>query len=196
MLQLDKKVVDNPVYLSDLGAALTAGETKELVDVLAEKDIPKRLNLALALLKKEYELSKLQQKIGKEVEEKVKSVQRKYLLQEQLKVIRKELGMEKDDAESIIEKYSARMEGMIVPNHIREVIDEELGKLRFLDNHSSEFNVTRNYLDWLTTIPWGVSSKENLDIKKGKKRHIYHDKVLYCSQGKAIVISRYLGTSG
>ena len=55
----------------------------------------------MALLKKEYELSKLQQKIGKEVEDKVKSVQRKYLLQEQLKVIRKELGMEKDDAESI-----------------------------------------------------------------------------------------------
>ena len=58
--------------------------------------------------------------------------------------------------------------GMTVPTNIREVIDEELGKLRFLDNHSSEFNVTRNYLDWLTTIPWGVSSKENLDIKKGK----------------------------
>ena len=60
------------------------------------------------------------------------------------------------------------MEGMTIPSNIREVIDEELGKLRFLDNHSSEFNVTRNYLDWLTTIPWGVSSKENLDIKKGK----------------------------
>ena len=87
---------------------------------MSEKDISKRLYLALALLKKEYELSKLQQKIGKEVDEKVKSVQRKYLLQEQLKVIRKELGMEKDDAESIVEKYTQRMEGMIhekrIPN--------------------------------------------------------------------------------
>jgi ATP-dependent Lon protease len=54
----------------------------------AETNIPKRLTLTLSLLKKEYELSKLQQKIGKEVEEKVKSVQRKYMLQEQLKVIR------------------------------------------------------------------------------------------------------------
>ena len=53
MLQLGQRVVDNPVYLSDLGAALTAGETKELMDVLAEKDIPKRLQLALTLLKKE-----------------------------------------------------------------------------------------------------------------------------------------------
>ena len=146
MLQLGQRVVDNPVYLSDLGAALTAGETKELVDVLAETNIPKRLALSLALLKKEHELSKLQHKIGKEVEDKVKNVQRKYLLQEQLKVIRKELGMEKDDAESIIEKYTKRTEGMTVPQHIQEVIDEELGKLRFLDSHSSEFNVTRNYL--------------------------------------------------
>ena len=99
---------------------LSLGETKDLVEVLSEKDISKRLYLALALLKKEYELSKLQQKIGKEVDEKVKSVQRKYLLQEQLKVIRKELGMEKDDAESIVEKYTQRMEGMIhkkrIPN--------------------------------------------------------------------------------
>ena len=61
-------------------------------------------------------------------------------------MIRKELGMEKDDAESIIEKYTKRMEGMTVPQHIQEVIDEELSKIRFLDNHSSEFNVTRNYL--------------------------------------------------
>ena len=82
---------------------------------MSEKDIPKRLYLALGLLKKEYELSKLQQKIGKEVDDKVKSVQRKYLLQEQLKVIRKELGMEKDDAESIVEKYTNRMEGKIQP---------------------------------------------------------------------------------
>ena len=61
-------------------------ETCELFQ--AETNIPKRLTMTLSLLKKEYELSKLQQKIGKEVEEKVKTVQRKYMLQEQLKVIR------------------------------------------------------------------------------------------------------------
>ena len=105
MLHLGQRVVDNPVYLSDLGAALTSGETKELLEVLSEPNVKERMVLSLSLLKKEYELSKLQQKIGKEVEDKVKSVQRKYLLQEQLKVIRKELGMEKDDTESIIEKY-------------------------------------------------------------------------------------------
>ena len=61
------------------------------------------------------------------------------------------------------------MENMTIPNDAKEVIEEELNKLRFLDNHSSEFNVTRNYLDWLTTIPWGIASKENLDISKAEE---------------------------
>ena len=125
--------------------------------------------LSLNLLKKEYELSKLQQKIGKEVEDKVKSVQRKYMLQEQLKVIKKELGMEKDDTDTIVEKYTARLADLTVPAEAQVVIDEEVNKLRFLDSHSSEFSVTRNYLDWLTTIPWGVATKESLDLVKARQ---------------------------
>jgi len=169
MLQFGQRVVDNPVYLSDLGAALTGGETEELMKVIEEQDIPTRLMLSLKLLKKEYELSKLQQKIGKDVEEKVKSVQRKYMLMEQLKVIKKELGMEKDDTETIIEKYQKRLESLTVPEVAKEVIDEEINKLRFLDSHSSEFSVTRNYLDWLTCLPWGLASEENLALDTAKE---------------------------
>lgn len=65
--------------------------------------------LALSLLKKEYELSKLQQRIGKEVEEKVKKQHREYILKEQLKIIKKELGLEKDDKDAIDEKFRARL---------------------------------------------------------------------------------------
>jgi len=168
MLQFGQRVVDNPVYLSDLGAALTGGETADLMAVIEEKDVPTRLRLSLNLLKKEYELSKLQQRIGKEVEDKVKATQRKYMLNEQLKVIKKELGMEKDDTESIIEKYTKRLADLQVPDAVKTVIEEEITKLRFLDAHSSEFSVTRNYLDWLTIIPWGLSSEENLDLKAAR----------------------------
>ena len=56
----------------------------------------------------------------------------------------------------------------IVPKAVQDVIDEELNKLGFLDNHSSEFNVTRNYLDWLTMLPWGLTSEENLTLDKAK----------------------------
>ncbi|XP_076640238.1 lon protease homolog, mitochondrial isoform X1 [Colletes latitarsis] len=166
MLHQGQRVVDNPVYLSDLGAALTGADAQELQQVLEEMDILKRLRLSLALLKKEYELSKLQQKIGKEVEEKVKQQHRKYILHEQLKVIKKELGLEKDDKDAIGEKYRERIRQKTVPKPVMDVLEEELNKLNFLESHSSEFNVTRNYLDWLTSMPWGVTSPENLDLQQ------------------------------
>lgn len=122
------------------------------------------MRLSLALLKKEYELSKLQQKIGREVEEKVKQQHRKYILHEQLKVIKKELGLEKDDKDAIEEKYRERIRQKVVPKPIMDVLEEELNKLSFLESHSSEFNVTRNYLDWLTSMPWGITSTENLNL--------------------------------
>ncbi|XP_071559388.1 lon protease homolog, mitochondrial isoform X2 [Temnothorax nylanderi] len=169
MLHQGQRVVDNPVYLSDLGAALTGADAQELQQVLEEMDILKRLRLSLALLKKEYELSKLQQKIGREVEEKVKQQHRKYILHEQLKVIKKELGLEKDDKDAIEEKYRERIRQKTVPKPVMDVLEEELNKLSFLESHSSEFNVTRNYLDWLTSMPWGVTSTETLNLQDAVK---------------------------
>ncbi|XP_060526434.1 lon protease homolog, mitochondrial isoform X2 [Cylas formicarius] len=169
MMHQGQRVVDNPVYLSDLGAALTAAESKELQEVLEEMDIPKRLMLSLSLLKKEYELSKLQQKIGREVEEKVKQHHRKYILQEQLKVIKKELGLEKEDKDAVGDKFRERIKDKVLPQAVSAVIEEELNKLNFLESHSSEFNVTRNYLDWLTSLPWGVQSEENLNLQRASE---------------------------
>lgn len=168
LLNTGVKFVDNPIYMADFGASLTAASAEELQQVLAERDILKRLYLSLNLLKKEHELSKLQAKIRIEVEEKVKQQHRKYLLQEQLKVIKKELGLEKEDKDAIEEKFRARIKDLNVPTQVMTVIDEELGKLSLLDNHSSEFSVTRNYLDWLTSLPWGKYTEENLDIKRAR----------------------------
>ncbi|XP_074834353.1 lon protease homolog, mitochondrial [Carettochelys insculpta] len=168
MMQAGQRVVDNPIYLSDMGAALTGAESHELQDVLEETNIPKRLYKALSLLKKEYELSKLQQRLGREVEEKIKQTHRKYLLQEQLKIIKKELGLEKEDKDAIEEKFRERLKDLVVPKHVMDVIDEELNKLGLLDNHSSEFSVTRNYLDWLTSMPWGKCSEENLELSRAR----------------------------
>ncbi|XP_077299700.1 lon protease homolog, mitochondrial isoform X2 [Arctopsyche grandis] len=169
MLHQGQRVVDNPVYLSDLGAALTGADAPDLQNVLEEMNIPKRLMLSLSLLKKELELSKLQEKIGKEVEEKVKQQHRKYILQEQLKAIKKELGIEKEDKDAVGEKFRERIKDKTVAPAVSAVIEEELNKLNFLESHSSEFNVTRNYLDWLTSLPWGVYSEETLEIDAASK---------------------------
>lgn len=74
-----------------------------------------------------------------QVEEKIKQTHRKYLLQEQLKIIKKELGLEKEDKDAIEEKFRERLKELVVPKHVMDVVDEELSKLSLLDNHSSEF---------------------------------------------------------
>lgn len=169
LIEAGKRVVDNPTHLADFGAALTSADPAQLQAVLEETNIPNRLMLTLELLKKELAICMLQQKLGKEVEEKVNKMQRKYLLQEQLKIIKKELGLEKDDKDTVIEKFKERLKEKTVPKAIQDVIDEEMKKIQFLDNHSSEFSVSRNYLDWLTCIPWGAHSQENFDINKAKE---------------------------
>lgn len=74
-----------------------------------------------------------------QVEEKVNKQQKKYLLQEQLKIIKRELGLEKEDKDAVGEKFRERIKDLNVPKHAEEVIEEELTKLAYLDAHSSEF---------------------------------------------------------
>ncbi|XP_068741493.1 lon protease homolog, mitochondrial-like isoform X2 [Montipora capricornis] len=169
LIEGGKKVADNPVHLADFGAALTSAETAQLQEVFEETKVPVRLRLTLELLKKELAVCQLQQQLGKEVEEKVNKQQKKFLLQEQLKIIKRELGLEKEDKDAVGEKFRDRIKDLNVPSHAEEVIEEELSKLAFLDTHSSEFNVTRNYLDWLTSIPWGIHSEENFKINQARE---------------------------
>lgn len=153
--------------LSDLAASLTSSDAVSLQGVLEELNVPERAEKALILLRKESELVKLQQDIGRRVEEKISKDQRRYFLMEQLRSIKKELGLEKDDKTALIQKFRERLEPVKdqLPEVASKVIEEELEKLSALEPASSEFSVTRNYLDWLTVLPWGRTSKEKLDIE-------------------------------
>ncbi|KAF1593298.1 UNVERIFIED_CONTAM: hypothetical protein FQV16_0001525, partial [Eudyptes robustus] len=93
---------------------------------------------------KEKTVAKLKHDINKDVEKKVQEQHRKYLLNEQLKAIKKELGLEKDDKQTIVEKMEERLKGLNVPEYAMKVIKEEQQKMSFLDPHSSEFSVCRN----------------------------------------------------
>jgi len=155
---------DDPAQLADFAAGITNSDSKELQEVLEELVIEERLRKALVLLKKEHVNAKVQHDIGKEVEEKMSQRQREYFLNEQLKSIKKELGIEKDDKEALLTKFREKADARQMPEYVRKVFDEELKKLSVLETLSSEFNVTRNYLDWLTSLPWGVHSPENLDL--------------------------------
>ncbi|KAL5565910.1 hypothetical protein UlMin_029074 [Ulmus minor] len=157
--------------LADFGAAISGANKLQCQQVLEELDVYKRLKLTLELVKKEMEITKIQESIAKAIEEKISGEQRRYLLNEQLKAIKKELGLETDDKTALSAKFRERLEPNKekCPPHVLQVIEEELTKLQLLEASSSEFNVTRNYLDWLTVLPWGNYSDENFDVLRAQK---------------------------
>ena len=147
--------ITNPFHLADFVSTLTTADPADMQDVLETLDLNERLNKALILMKKEVQLVQLQQTIKQDVEKRMDKAQKQYFLMEQLKVIKKELGMEKDDKDALLAKFRERVAGLTLPASAQAVLDEELEKLSVLERNSSEFNVTRTYLDWLTSIPWG-----------------------------------------
>ncbi len=153
-----------PGKLADFAVALTTAGRQELQEILEAFDLQARIDKTLVLLKKELDLSKLQSSINQKIEATISKTQREFFLKEQLRTIKKELGLEKDDKTCDTEKFKERLKGKTVPEDVQKVIDEEIEKLNVLEVQSAEYSVARNYLDWLTIVPWGDNSKENHDL--------------------------------
>ena len=158
-----------PGTLADFSSSMTTSSGEELQKILGTRPLLERAELALILLKKELEISKIQVQINKRIEDRLSTQQRQFFLKEQLKEIKKELGLSKDDKESEEEKFRKRMEALTLTEEASERIEEELEKLRLLEPSSPEFNVTRAYLDWLTVLPWGKTTEDNEDIEQAEE---------------------------
>ncbi|KHJ34244.1 putative atp-dependent protease la protein [Erysiphe necator] len=157
-------VLSEPAKLADFAAAVSSGDVADLQDILETLNVEERLKKALVVVKKELMNAKLQSKITKDVEKAIADRQREYWLMEQMKGIRRELGIESDGKDKLVTKFREKGEKLAMPEVVKKVFDEELSKLAHLEPAASEFNVTRNYLDWLTQIPWGQRSAENFGI--------------------------------
>ena len=160
---------DDPFRLADFAATLTTADSEELQGVLETINIGTRLEKALILLKKELEVAKAQMEIREHVEKEIQSRQREVFLHEQLKFIQKELGIHKDDRTTEVEKFKQRIENLEMPNGAKARIDEEMEKLSVLEVGSPEYTVTRNYLDWLTSLPWNRFTKDNLSLEHAEQ---------------------------
>jgi len=160
---------NEPAPLTDFAATLTTATGDELQYVLEALPILQRMKRVLPLLNKEVEINKLHGEISKDVNSKIKKRQRKFFLREQLKTIQKELGITKDDKKSDAEEIEKRLQKLDLPQSVDERIHDELKKLSFLEKSSQEYAVTRNYLDWISSVPWGVFSKDKLSIKKARE---------------------------
>lgn len=165
MSQSTGNVTAEPAKLADFAAAVSAGDSAELQEVLSSLKVEDRMQKALVVLKKELMNAQLQSKITKDVESKITKRQREYWLMEQMKGIRRELGIESDGKDKLVEKFKEKADKLAMPEAVRKVFDDEINKLAHLEPAASEFNVTRNYLDWLTQIPWGQRSAENFGIQ-------------------------------
>ncbi|TKA63151.1 Lon protease mitochondrial, partial [Friedmanniomyces simplex] len=169
MSQSAANIADEPAKLADFAAAVSGGEMEEAQGVLAALNIETRLSKALEVIKKEHMNAQLSSKISKDVESKIQKRQREYWLMEQMKGIRRELGLESDGKDKLVEKFKEKANRLAMPEQVKKVFDEEINKLAHLEPAASEFNVTRNYLDWLTQIPWGQRSAENFGIKHARE---------------------------
>ncbi len=158
-----------PGTLADFSASMTTASGKELQKILETRRIKQRIEKALILLKHELEVSKLQSRISQKIEERMSQQQREFFLREQLKEIKKELGLSKEGKETEVEKYLARIRKLKLNEEALERIDEEIEKLRLIEPASPEYNVSRAYLDWLTILPWGVYSKDFFDLKRARR---------------------------
>jgi ATP-dependent Lon protease len=165
---LSRSTFDDPGRLADFSANLTTASGSELQEVLETFDIRNRIDRVLALLKREVEISKLHVEINKQIQEKISGQQREFFLKEQLKAIKKELGLEKEGKTAEIEKFQERLKELKLNSEAQKAVDDELDKFQLLEPHSPEYTVSRNYLDWLTSLPWGKFSQDSFDVDKAR----------------------------
>jgi len=158
-----------PSLLADFSAALTTASGEALQEILETLPLRTRIEKVLTLLRKEREVAELQGQITSQVNEKVSQQQREFFLREQLKIIEKELGISKDDRTSDTEMFEERIADRVLPEAVDKRIREEMNKLSVLETGSPEYGVTRNYLDWATSVPWGVHSDDNLDLANARE---------------------------
>ncbi len=166
-LQVMAMQVREPARLTDMVASYLKIAVEESQDLLSTNDVRARLEKLIVILGREIELLELGHKIQSQVQTELNKNQREYYLRQQLKAIQKELG-EGDARSSEIEDLEKKIETAKMPEDARKAADKELDRLKMIPPESAEHTVVRTYLDWLVSVPWAVSTDDNLDIKHAR----------------------------
>lgn len=135
--------------------------------LLEEINVGNRVEMLLTSINKETEVLELSQKIQAKAASELGKSQRDYILREQMKAIKRELGAKDDSGD--IEEFENKIKAAKMPQHAEQTAHKELDRLSHMTPSSAEYTVTRTYLDWLVTLPWSVSTTDKLDLKKAKK---------------------------
>ena len=140
-------------------------QKQELLEII---DLKKRLEKIHSIIEKESSLLSVEKKIRGRVKNQMEKTQREYYLNEQLKAIQKELG-EIDEGKDELSNLSKAIGNAKMPKLAKEKCLSELKKLKSMSPMSAEATVVRNYLDWMTELPWSNKSKINTDLQDAQK---------------------------
>ncbi len=127
-----------------------------------------KLQKLVDFLVRETEVLQLGAKIQDEARSEIEKVQREYFLREQMKAIQKELG-EKDEQAAEVEEFRKKVEAAKMPEEADKMARRELDRMSRLPTAAAEYGVIRTYLDWLVSLPWSLSTEDNLDIAHARQ---------------------------
>ena len=161
--------ISEPGKLADfIAASLATLATAARQQVLETLDVRARMDHLNRILVKEIEVLELGSKIQSEVQSEMGKSQREYLLREQLKAIRKELG-ENDDQAKEIEELRQKIEAAGMPDASLKEALRELDRLSRMPVAAAEYTVSRTYIDWLIALPWNQRTEEKIDLARTRK---------------------------
>ena len=166
-MRLNMVNIDNPGKIADFVASVLNVEREDQQKVLEETNVRARMEQVLVYIKKDQDLLRIQKKIQTELNENFEKNQREYFLREEMKMIQDELGVGEDGSD--YQKFKARIADFEFEGEILEAVENELEKFKLMDPSSSEYFVSRNYLELICTLPWKDDSKENYDLAKAAK---------------------------
>ncbi len=161
------KSIDNFEFLTNfIATTVEVDNFFEKVELLQYADIKTRAMKLLAVLDTQIELLKIKQDINQKVKSEIDQQQREYYLNNQLRTIQEELGM--DDAEDF-DKFRKRAEEKIWPEEVKDIFEKEMAKLERYNPSSPEYSIQYNYIQFMLDLPWGEMSQDNLDLKNAQK---------------------------
>jgi len=157
-------------FLNYVGTMLSyMCETKKVQHVFEAGSFYERLKRTTELVDEHLQMRSAMRDLQEEAQSKISKASEEHMYREILNLIKNRLGMDRDEKETLRVKYENNLEGKEVPEHIKKLIQEEMERLMMTEKQSGEFHIIRTYLDWLTSLPYGLFTEETFDLSKAKE---------------------------
>ncbi len=159
--------LEDPTRLADTIAGHLAIKTEEKQGLLETLDPVKRLEKVLTIVNQENEVLTIENRIKNRVKKQMEKTQREYYLNEQMRAIQKEMG-DKEDMKGEIQELERRLRKKKMGGEAAFKVKHEIKKLKLMSPMSAEATVSRNYIDWLLSLPWHEKTKDRYDIQEAE----------------------------